>query len=191
MAFRLCWCTVSRWSDTRMWDEQESALSDIAMVVRYDARGFGRSTRDGRDIMCTHADDLWRLLDHLAIGSAVLVGLSMGGRTVLEAALSTPERVTALVLLDAVVDGVPWDPESDRGMEAISAELRSAGLDAAKMAWLKHGFFSEAPRSPMSPSDCEQMVANYSGCTGQSRIRMARTRTRSGCCIRSMCLRPL
>lgn len=27
--------------DARMWDEQVSALKDIARVVRYDARGFG------------------------------------------------------------------------------------------------------------------------------------------------------
>ena len=52
--------------DARMWDDQVPALEDIARVVRYDVRGFGRSTRDA-DTSYSHADDLWRLLDHLEI----------------------------------------------------------------------------------------------------------------------------
>jgi pimeloyl-ACP methyl ester carboxylesterase len=31
--------------DARMWDDQVPALTDIARVVRYDVRGFGRSAR--------------------------------------------------------------------------------------------------------------------------------------------------
>lgn len=120
--------------DARMWDDQVPALTDIARVVRYDVRGFGRSARDP-DTVYSHASDLWRLLDHLGIDTAVLVGLSMGGRIVVEATLAAPERVQALVLLDAVLDGVPWDPESERGMQAIGEGLRSGGLAGAKAAW--------------------------------------------------------
>ena len=149
--------------DMRMWDEQWSALSDIATVVRYDARGFGRSTRFDRETAYTHPNDLWQLLDHLGIGTAVLVGLSMGGRTVLEAALHSPERVATLVLLDAVLDGVPWDPESDRGMQAVQAGLRSDGVASAKTAWLQHGFFTPAQRAPDVADRLAQMVADYSG----------------------------
>ena len=53
--------------DARMWDEQVVALTDIATVIRYDARGFGQSTRDDQGVVYTYAGDLWRLLDHLAI----------------------------------------------------------------------------------------------------------------------------
>ena len=104
--------------DARMWDDQVPALEDIARVVRYDLRGFGRSIRDA-ETSDSHADDLWRLVDHLEIDEAVLVGLSMGGRVVVGATLAAPKRVQALVLLDAVLDGVPWDPDSERGMQAI------------------------------------------------------------------------
>jgi pimeloyl-ACP methyl ester carboxylesterase len=133
--------------DARMWDDQVPALKDIARVVRYDVRGFGRSTRDA-DTSYSHADDLWRLLNHLEIDKAVLVGLSMGGRIVVEATLAAPERVRALVLLDAVLDGVPWDPDSERGIQAIGEGLRSGGLDEAKKAWLRHDFFIPAQRTP-------------------------------------------
>ena len=149
--------------DARMWDEQVAALSDIATVIRYDARGFGRSTLDDPDILYTHSGDLWQLLDHLAIDAAVLVGLSMGGRIVLEAALTAPLRTSALVLLDAVLDGVRWDPQSDRDMQAISTGLRAGGLAAAKAAWLHHGFFTPARRQPEVASRLEAMVADYSG----------------------------
>jgi 3-oxoadipate enol-lactonase len=148
--------------DARMWDDQVPALDDIARVVRYDVRGFGRSTRD-RDTAYSHADDLWRLLDHLTIEQAVLVGLSMGGRIVVEATLTAPERVSALVLLDAVLDGVPWDPDSKRGMQAIGEGLRSGGLDAAKAAWLGHDFFVPARRTPDLAHRLAEMVGEYSG----------------------------
>jgi pimeloyl-ACP methyl ester carboxylesterase len=148
--------------DLRMWDDQMPALADIARVVRHDARGFGRSTRDA-DTAYSHADDLWQLLDHLAIDQAVLVGISMGGRTVVEATLAAPERVLALVLLDALLDGVPWDTESKRGMEALREELGSGGVEAAKAALLDHGFFAHARRNPDVALRLSEMLADYSG----------------------------
>jgi len=148
--------------DARMWDDQVPALADVAQVVRYDARGFGRSTRDA-DTSYSHADDLWRLLDHLRIGQAVLVGMSMGGRTVVEATLAAPDRVLALVLLDALLDGVPWDPESERGLRAIRDPLRAGDLSAAKEAWLDHGFFAPVRRNPELTRRLAEMLDDYSG----------------------------
>lgn len=148
--------------DARMWDDQVTALTDVARVVRYDLRGFGRSTRDA-DTAYSHADDLWRLLDHLEIDQAVLVGLSMGGGIVVEATLAAPERVRALVLLDAVLGGVPWDPDAERGIQAIGEGLRSGGLDEAKAAWLRHDFFVPAQRAPDVARRLAEMVGDYSG----------------------------
>jgi 3-oxoadipate enol-lactonase len=148
--------------DTRMWDDQVPALVDLATVVRYDARGFGRSTRDD-DAPYSHADDLWHLLDHLGIDEAVLVGLSMGGRTVVEATLAAPHRVRAVVLLDALLEGVPWDPASEQSFKEIGRELRAGGLDAARAALLRHGFFAPAQRDPEVARRIAQMVGDYSG----------------------------
>jgi pimeloyl-ACP methyl ester carboxylesterase len=148
--------------DARMWDEQVPALADVARIVRYDARGFGRSTRDAATSY-SHADDLWQLLDHLEIRDAVLVGMSMGGRTVVEAALAAPERVRALVLLDALLDGVPWDPASSRGMQAIREALDIGDLAEAKAAWLRHDFFGPAQRRPEVALRLSEMIADYPG----------------------------
>ena len=146
--------------DARMWDDQVPALKDIARVVRYDVRGFGRSTREAESSY-SHADDLWRLLEHLGIDRAVLVGLSMGGRNVVEATRAAPERVRTLVLLDAVLDGVPWDPDSERGLQAVGEGLHSGGLDEAKEAWLRRDFFAPAQRRPDVARRLAEM--DYSG----------------------------
>lgn len=61
--------------DTTVWDDQIEAFARHFRVLRYDLRGFGRSTC--ADISYTHADDLKTLLDHLKIQEAYLVGLSM------------------------------------------------------------------------------------------------------------------
>jgi pimeloyl-ACP methyl ester carboxylesterase len=148
--------------DARMWAPQIPALADIAMTVRYDVRGYGRSTRDD-ETEYTHAADLWRLVDHLGLDRVVLVGLSMGGRIALEAALLAPARVDSLVLLDALLDGVPWDDEAARGMAAVGEQLRLGGLDAAKSAWLRHPFFTPARRNPEIAEQLEQMVGDCSG----------------------------
>lgn len=154
--------------DARMWDPQMAALTGIARTIRYDVRGFGRSVRDGQTEY-THAEDLWSLVDHLGFDRVVLVGLSMGGGIVLETALLAPARVESLVLLDAVLHGVPWDDESARGMAAIGDQLRLGGLSAAKDAWLRHGFFAPARRRPEVAARLEQMVGDYSGQVWTSR----------------------
>ncbi|HEY7175661.1 MAG TPA: alpha/beta fold hydrolase [Micromonosporaceae bacterium] len=149
--------------DARMWDDQVAALRDIATVIRYDVRGYGRSLRLDDVTPYTNASDLWALLDHLGVDAAVLGGLSMGGGIALEAAVETPHRVRALVLIDAFLDGVPWDDASSDGMRAIGVGLRAGGVPAAKEAWLRHGFFAPALRRPGVAERVRQMVDDYSG----------------------------
>src|SRR5206468_3932596 len=72
-------------------------------VIRYDARGFGRSERP--DEVFSHYEDLRGLLDHLGIERASLVGLSLGGRTAIDFALTHPSRVTSLVLVNVGISG--------------------------------------------------------------------------------------
>ena len=68
------------------------------------------------------------LLDYLAIQDAALVGLSFGGRVVLQTALAAPARVRGLALLDAVLDGVPWDPASAQALEEVTRQVQTRGL---------------------------------------------------------------
>src|ERR1700751_2093394 len=130
--------------DMRMGDPQIGPLAARFRVVRYDCRGFGASGPLDPAVPYTHAGDLAALLDHLAIGQAVLAGLSFGGRVVLQAALAGPARVRGLVLLDAVLDGVPWDRDSGAALDDTAQRARACGLLAGRASWLAHPLFATA-----------------------------------------------
>jgi pimeloyl-ACP methyl ester carboxylesterase len=114
--------------DMRMWDPQLPQLAERFRVVRYDCRGFGASGPFDPAVAYTHAGDVIALLDHLGIARAALVGLSFGGRVVLQTALAAPDRVTGVALLGAVLDGVEWDPESAAALDETYRQAQSHGL---------------------------------------------------------------
>jgi pimeloyl-ACP methyl ester carboxylesterase len=78
-------------------------------VVALDIAGHGRTDGLG---LCAPLDEygalMQRALAHLGIRRAVLVGHSLGGRLVTDVAAASPDRVIALVLVDAIV-GAPWE----------------------------------------------------------------------------------
>src|SRR5215213_7850249 len=75
-------------------------------VVAVDVAGSGISD-DGKGLD-EYGRLLGRVLDTLEVERAVLAGHSLGGRLVTELAARRPERVVALLLVDASV-GAPWD----------------------------------------------------------------------------------
>lgn len=89
--------------DCRMWDGQYEYLSTKYQTVRYDVRGFGKSSNPKGPY--SDAADLRSLLDHLGIEKTVLIGVSNGGRISLDFAVEHPDRVRALVLMDFGISG--------------------------------------------------------------------------------------
>lgn len=83
-------------NDHHIWDEQADYFSRHAQVIRYDLRGYGQSSTPTASF--SHVDDLKRLIGHLNLDKAILVGSSMGGGIALDFALAYPERVRGLVL---------------------------------------------------------------------------------------------
>lgn len=93
-----------------MFASQIDALAPEFRVISWDERGFGETEFDGEPFTYwDSARDCLGLLDHLGIDRAVLGGMSQGGFLSLRAALLSPERVRALVLIDTQA-GVE-DPE--------------------------------------------------------------------------------
>ena len=96
--------------DREMFAPQVEALSPEFRVITWDERGFGETEFDGKPFTYwDSASDCLGLLDHLGIERAVVGGMSQGGFLSLRAALTAPERVRALVLIDTQ-SGVE-DPE--------------------------------------------------------------------------------
>ncbi|NJM06723.1 alpha/beta fold hydrolase [Candidatus Gracilibacteria bacterium] len=90
-------------ADHTMWDAQVSALSAQYTVLRYDTRGFGRSTTE--DVPFTNRADLMALLDQLGITQTALIGCSRGGQIALDTAVTNPERITKFVWVCSGVAG--------------------------------------------------------------------------------------
>jgi pimeloyl-ACP methyl ester carboxylesterase len=89
---------ATNWRDSH-WLQTLNAASRRA--IAYDNRGHGRSeklydpSRYGAPMM---AGDACRLLDHLEVGRADVMGYSMGARIAVFLALAHPERVRSLIL---------------------------------------------------------------------------------------------
>src|SRR4029453_520149 len=88
----------------------------VQTLSRLGARGFrggavdvaGSGISDDGKGLDEYGRLLGRVLDTLGVERAVLAGHSLGGRLVTELAARSPERVVALLLVDASV-GAPWD----------------------------------------------------------------------------------
>jgi pimeloyl-ACP methyl ester carboxylesterase len=93
-------------ADLRMWDHFAASSWTRHRIVRYDLRGFGRSTMP--EGLYSHVEDLRGLLDGLGIGRASLVGISYGGRIAMEFAIRYPLRVGRLVLVAPGLGGFEW-----------------------------------------------------------------------------------
>ena len=85
------------------WDEQLPIFSKSYKVVRYDRRGYGKSTYPAKPY--SNIEDLAEVFRQLHIDKATLMGMSAGGGLVLDFTLEHPDKVSALVLVGAVVSG--------------------------------------------------------------------------------------
>jgi pimeloyl-ACP methyl ester carboxylesterase len=94
-----------------IWDEQFPVLASNYRVIRYDRRGYGKST-DPRE-KYSHIDDLNQLFIQLKVEKAVIFGMSSGGRLAIDFAIKYPGKVKGLVLVGAVVGGFGYTSHMD------------------------------------------------------------------------------
>jgi pimeloyl-ACP methyl ester carboxylesterase len=83
------------------WKDVIPALAVCHDVVALDLPGFGQSDQPADLSFEDFPRAVLGLMDRLGIGKAALVGNSMGGATAVIVAAERPERVDALVLIDA------------------------------------------------------------------------------------------
>ncbi|MCZ6769362.1 MAG: alpha/beta hydrolase [Acidobacteria bacterium] len=87
------------------WKAQVKHFAPHYKVVTIDLAGHGGSGLNRRDwTIPAFGQDVVAVADHLDLDEVVLVGHSMGGLVVLEAAGRMPERVLALVGVDTLFD---------------------------------------------------------------------------------------
>lgn len=140
--------------DHSMWDAQTGAFAPRYRVIAPDARGHGASSNATRPFR--PADDLAALLRRLEVGPAVLVGVSMGGGTAVDAALEHPELVRAVVV-SGVGTSEPYfeDPWSLEVLGEQNEALAAGDLEG----WLNgHVRFAAGPHRSLGDVDTD--VAN-------------------------------
>ena len=125
--------------DLHLWRPVAATFTPRHRVIRYDLRGHGLS--DCGPPECSlddHVRDLLGLLDRMAVPSATLIGVSVGGLIALAAALRHPARIRRIVLCSTT----PRLGTRESWIEQMGA-VRAQGLEAMADAILGRWFMPE------------------------------------------------
>jgi 3-oxoadipate enol-lactonase len=156
---------VHGWAfDLDIWEPQAARLAAEHRVIRYDRRGFGRSS--GEPSILEDVDDVLAILDQLAIERALLVGASQAARVVLRVALAAPRRVAALVLdgpPDVVNAAAGSLTEGEIPMEQYRELARKAGVAAVRAHWFRHPLTRLRTQDLALRARLAAIVARYPG----------------------------
>jgi pimeloyl-ACP methyl ester carboxylesterase len=164
--------------DMRTWDREFEVLADAGYrVLRYDVRGYGKSSRPEPGATYSHVRDLEGLLAAEEVTQTALVGCSMGGGIALDHALVHPEQVWALSLVASALQGFEpteeeeeWDAQLeapiqgaidagdlDRAQELILEIWASLGTDDERGARIRQIAFDNIHLLKMDESSQEQL----------------------------------
>ena len=114
--------------DRSIWDGVIAALGGSVDVLAYDCRGHGASAKTpGPYTTKLFADDLKDLLDSIGWEHTFVAGASMGGSVTLQFAVSYPEMLDGLGLIDTTSWYGADAPKSwhERGAKAVTDGLAS------------------------------------------------------------------
>jgi pimeloyl-ACP methyl ester carboxylesterase len=167
-------CIHGTSSSAMVWGAAVAELARFGRVIVYDRRGCSRSQRPEPYVTTSvseHADDAAALLEALAATPAIVIGRSYGGEVAIDLALRYPERVRALVLLEAAIlglapDALHWAQEvndvvqsaaATRGVEAVAEVFLRRVLGDA--AWEQ---FPDAARR-MFTANSPAILAEFAG----------------------------
>lgn len=143
---------VHGWTNSRaIWGVHPRTLARTHRTVALDLAGHGESGADRASwTMDAFGEDVAAVVTHLGLERVVLVGFSMGGAVVLEAAERLPGRVVGIVLVDAIHDpDVKPPPEMAAQMEA---QMRAK--------WGDTTFLRAFAFTPDAPDSLVQAVAD-------------------------------
>lgn len=176
-------------ASTFSWREVMEPLSDYGTVIAYDRPAFGLTERplswEGSNPYTqeSNIDHLSGLMDALGIDQAVLVGNSAGGTLGTAFALEHPERVRALVQVNAAIyqtrpdsPALDWlfnTPQVDRLGPLITRFLMQARGDAfLESAWHDPSRLEENPdiidgyRQPLKVENWDRALWEHTKAAG-------------------------
>jgi 3-oxoadipate enol-lactonase len=151
-------------TDLRLWDKIVPLMPAHLRLVRYDKRGHGLTTAPPAPYaMGALVTDLERLMDHLGVTGAVVVGLSIGGMIAQGLAVKRLDLVRGLVLSNTAArigTAAMWH---DR-----IADVRAGGIDSLADAVMERWFGKPFRTTPelhaWRTMLTRQPVDGYTGC---------------------------
>jgi esterase len=106
------------------WNTLSKRFGEYYQVFAVDQRNHGASPHSDRSSYPLMAEDLRAFMQQQQLASASLLGHSMGGKTAMQFALSYPEQVAKLVVVDIAPKAYP--PHHDTILDAL------CGLDLSQ-----------------------------------------------------------
>jgi 3-oxoadipate enol-lactonase len=154
-------------TSVELWDEQLEALSERYELIRFDARGHGKSTigEHKEATMDLLARDALAALDACGIARAHLCGISLGGMIAMHIATHWPDRV----LKAAICNTSPYMPPRDAWETRIQT-VRSQGVaplvESTLGRWFTAEFRQAQPEKvdPVRAMLRETSPAGYAAC---------------------------
>ena len=131
-------------TDMRLWDKVIPMLPEGLRLIRYDKRGHGLSeVMNAPYTMGALVTDLERLLDHLQVREAVIVGCSIGGLIAQGLAVKRMDQVRAMVLSNTGAKIGTGDMWADR-----IAKVEAGGIAALSDMILERWFSATFRKTP-------------------------------------------
>ena len=149
--------------DRRHWDHQFDELARHLRVVRYDVRGFGKSSLPVEGEPYAAHEDLAALLDHLDIPKAHIGGWSMGSAIAVDFVLAYPERAASLMPIGPWVMGYssPAVQNLFADMDAVRTALAERGSAAAADAF-REEVLGDTIRNEAAGAEFRRIAGDYS-----------------------------
>jgi 3-oxoadipate enol-lactonase len=146
-----------------LWDPQMPALRDSFRVIRYDARGHGRSTAPhGEFTIEMLGGDAIAVLDAAAVRSAAVCGISIGGLTSIWLGQHASTRVRRIVVANSAARIGSAELWSAR-MRDVRTEGMEAAADGAMLRWFTPEFRERHPEitARIHALACECPIETY------------------------------
>ncbi|WP_411678008.1 alpha/beta fold hydrolase [Caproicibacter sp.] len=174
-------CIHGRCGRAETWADLMRRYGAAYRVIAADQRGHGLSSKPVSGYTdAIMAEDTVRLMDHLQISSAIVVGHSMGGAVAGYLAAKYPARVKALAILDKSAAGPEkpfpaeefrrFNPTKDWPMPFSSCEEAAEFLRGVACSYLEYRYFmssltetAEGWEMRFSSAAMAEGIANYTG----------------------------
>lgn len=153
------WCC-----DSRYWQSQVSVFAKKYRVIAIDLAGHGNSSSGRLDYtMLSFARDVKAVIEKEKINKAILIGHSLGGGVIAEAARLMPEKVVAIIGVDTLHDAAevipqkviddmsqPFEVDFPKAMHSFVLPMFPKETNAELTRWVKEDMSSAPPKAAVS-----------------------------------------